>query len=53
MAAVVPVERLVVVGRAGVLGPQLHFVQVEILGTEIALRRVDQVGVEGQAVEIP
>ena len=53
MAAVVPMERLVVVGGAGVLPPQLHLVEVEVGGAEVPLGGVDEVGVDGEAVEVP
>ena len=53
VASVVTVEGLVVVGSAAVLGPQFDLVQVEVHSSEIALGRVDQVGVEGEAVEVP
>ena len=53
VAAVVAVERLGVVRGTPVLGPQLDLVEVEIRRLEVPLRRVDQVGVEGQSVELP
>ena len=53
VAAVVAVERLVVVDGARVLGPELHLVEVEFRRLEVALGRVDEVGVHGQAVEVP
>ena len=53
VAPVVPVERLVVVDGAGVLGPELHLVEMQLCRLQVALGRVDQVGVHGQPVEIP
>ena len=53
MAAVVAVQRLVVVDGAGVLAPQLDLVEVELGRLEVALRHVDEVGMDGEAVEVP
>ena len=53
VAAVVAVQRLVVVDGAGVLGPELDLVEVELGGLEVALGRIDEVGVDGEAVEVP
>ena len=53
VAAVVAVQRLVVVDGAGVLAPQLDLVEVELGRLEVALGHVDEVGVHGEAVEVP
>jgi hypothetical protein len=53
VVAEVAMQRLVVVGGAGVLGPQLDLVQVQVARAEVALGGVDEVGVERKAVERP
>src|SRR5581483_5848600 len=37
----------------GVLGPQLHLVEVEVGSVEVARRGIEEVGVDGEAVEVP
>jgi hypothetical protein len=46
-------EGLVVVDGACVLGPELDLVEVEVGGLEVALGRIDEVGVDGEVVEVP
>ena len=53
VTAEVAVQRLVVVDRAAVLGPQLDLVEMQVRGSEIPLGRIDQVRVECEAIEIP
>jgi hypothetical protein len=53
VAAVVAVQRLVVVDRAGVLGPELDLVEVQLVGPEVARHGVDEIGMEREVVEIP
>jgi len=47
------VVRLVVVGATGVLGPQLDLVELEVGRGAEAFCGVDQIGMEGEAVELP
>ena len=53
MVAVVAVVGLVVVRAAGVLGPQLDLVELEVGRGAEALGGVDQIGMECEAVEFP
>jgi len=53
VAAVIPVQRLLVVHRARVLGPQFDLVEMELCGAEESFGSVDQVGVKRQAVQVP
>ena len=53
VAPVVTVQWLVIVDGTGVLGPELHLVEMEVSRLQVALGDVYQIGVHGQAVEIP
>src|ERR1017187_3337390 len=50
---IVAMEGLVVVDGTGVLRPQLNLVEVKFWTAEIALRRIDKIGMDGQTVEVP
>ena len=49
----VAVVALVVVDGPGVLGPQLRLIEPQVGRTKEALGQVEQVGVKGQAVQVP
>ena len=53
VAAVVAVQGLVVVHGTRILRPQLDLVEMQLCRLEVALGRVHEVGVHGQAVQVP
>ena len=53
VVAEVAVVLLVVVGGAGVLGPQLCVVEPQVGRAQEALRQVEEVGMEGEPVQVP
>ena len=53
VTAVVAVQRLVVVDGTGVLGPELHLVEMELGGLEVTLGQVHQIWMDGETIEVP
>ena len=52
VAPEVAVEGLIVIDGAGVFRPQLDLVEMELGRAEVALGGVNQIGMDGQPVEV-
>ncbi len=53
VVAIIAVVKLVVIHRAGIFRPELGLVEIDLLRLQEALRRVDEIGIDGEPVELP